>query len=101
MSKIISHNTVIPTKKTQQYSTASPNTESSRIAVFEGERPMIKDNHRLGEFKLSGFPKGPAGQAHEVTFEIDSNGILTVTAEIQSTGSSKSLTISNDASRLT
>lgn len=101
MSNIISRNTVIPTKKSQQYSTPNANQESTTITIFEGERPMVKDNHLLGQFQLTGFPRGPAGQAHEVTFEIDVNGILEVTAQIESTGSSKSLTIKNDASRLT
>merc|ERR1719469_1316528 len=100
MSNIITRNTVIPTKKVQSYTTSGV-VESTSIRVFEGERPMVRDNHMLGDFQLTGFPKGQAGVAHDVTFEIDTNGILTVTAEISSTGSSKSLTINNDASRLT
>merc|ERR1740133_468248 len=70
--------------------------------VFEGERPMTKDNHLLGKFELGGIPPAPRGQPQiEVTFEIDSNGILNVGAEDKGTGKSEKITITNDKGRLT
>merc|ERR1712230_339811 len=72
------------------------------IQVFEGERPMTKDNHQLGKFDLTGIPPAPRGQPQiEVTFEIDSNGILNVNAEDKGTGKSEKITITNDKGRLT
>jgi heat shock protein 5 len=72
------------------------------IQVFEGERPMTKDNHLLGKFELGGIPPAPRGQPQiEVTFEIDSNGILNVSAEDKGTGKSEKITITNDKGRLT
>merc|ERR1712136_506671 len=100
MSKIIPRNTVIPTKKTQTYMTSAPNAKTTNIIVFEGERPLTKDNHLLGSFELSGFPPGKEGQKHDVTFEIDVNGILTVSAEVKATSKTESLTIQNSQSRL-
>merc|ERR1712085_226680 len=71
------------------------------IQVFEGERPMTKDNHLLGKFEMGGLPPGPRGQPQiEVTFEIDSNGILNVGAEDKATGKSEKITITNDKGRL-
>ena len=102
MSKIISRNTVIPTKKSQIFSTAQDNQPAVNIEVYEGERPMTKDNHVLGKFEIGGIPPAPRGQPQiEVTMEIDSNGILNVGAEDKGTGKSEKITITNDKGRLT
>jgi heat shock protein 5 len=97
MAKVIPRNTVIPTRKTQIFSTPVENQQSVLIEVFEGERPISKDNNPLGSFELSGIPPAPRGVPQiEVTFEIDSNGILKVSAQDRVVGKRKSITIKGE-----
>jgi len=102
MTKLIARNSVVPTKKSQIFSTASDNQPTVTINVLEGERAMVKDNHHLGKFDLTGIPPAPRGVPQiEVTFEIDVNGILRVSAEDKGTGNKEKITIKNDNNRLT
>ncbi|XP_058752055.1 heat shock cognate 70 kDa protein-like [Vicia villosa] len=100
MDVLIPKNTSIPVKKSKQYTTVEDNQPRVPIKVYEGERTRASDNHFLGSFVLSGLPPALRGHIYDVCFEVDQNGILTVSAMDKSTGSNNKITITNDMGRL-
>ncbi|KAF0894609.1 hypothetical protein E2562_001907 [Oryza meyeriana var. granulata] len=102
MSVVIPRNTAIPTKKVKDFTTLYDNQTIVNIPVYEGESASTKDNNLLGKFRLSGILPAPVGVPHfDVTFDIDANGVLNVSAEDKGTGRTNSITITNHSDRLT
>ena len=98
MTTLIPRNSTIPTKKSQIFSTAEDNQPAVSVHVLQGERPMSKDNKTLGHFDLVGIPPAPRGLPKiEVTFDIDANGIVNVSAKDMGTGKEQAITITNSS----
>ena len=101
MTNIINRNTTIPCRKTQSFTTSSAGQTSVNVQIYEGERQFVRDNRKLGQFMLDGIPTNLERPLIEITYDIDANGILNVSAVEKSTGKSNSITITNDKGRLT